>query len=86
MGKLLISLIRFYQRAISPYLGKRCRFYPTCSVYAIQALQQHGFFKGLWLTLRRVLRCHPFHPGGVDFVPPVRNFNRSNQIEEALYE
>lgn len=71
MQKILISLIRFYQRAISPYLGRNCRFYPTCSVYAIQALQQYGLFKGLWLTLRRVLKCNPFHPGGIDHVPPV---------------
>lgn len=86
MQKFLISLIRFYQRAVSPYLGNNCRFYPTCSVYAIQSLQQHGLLRGLWLTLRRVLKCNPFHPGGVDFVPPVSSFNRSNQIEEALYE
>lgn len=70
MQRFLIILIRFYQRAISPYLGSNCRFYPTCSAYAIQALQQHGSLKGVWLILRRIAKCHPFHPGGVDHVPP----------------
>lgn len=64
-----ILLIRFYQLAISPLLGNRCRFFPTCSEYAVEALQRHGVFKGLWLSLRRVGRCHPWHPGGYDPVP-----------------
>ena len=76
MRKLLIALIRFYQSAISPYLGRNCRFHPTCSSYAIQALQQHGLVKGAWLALKRLLKCQPFHSGGVDFVPPASNFNR----------
>ncbi|MFC1467205.1 membrane protein insertion efficiency factor YidD [Verrucomicrobiota bacterium] len=86
MEKFLITLIRFYQRAVSPYLGRNCRFYPTCSAYSIQALKQHGSLKGLRLALRRVLKCHPFHAGGVDLVPPVSSFDRSKQIEEVLYE
>ncbi|MGP1486272.1 MAG: membrane protein insertion efficiency factor YidD [Peptostreptococcus stomatis] len=61
-----IGLVRFYQVVISPLKGPTCRFYPTCSQYSIQALKKYGFLKGLWLTLRRVSKCHPFHPGGYD--------------------
>jgi uncharacterized protein len=67
---LLIGLVKLYQWLISPLLGSRCRFYPTCSHYAIEALQQHGALRGSWLTLMRLGRCHPFHPGGFDPVPP----------------
>ena len=63
-------LIRGYQLAISPLLGPRCRFYPSCSHYALQALEAHGVLRGLWLTARRIARCHPWHPGGLDPVPP----------------
>jgi len=65
-GRILIILIRFYQKAISPYLPRSCRFYPTCSDYAIQAIQRHGISKGLGLALIRILKCNPFHPGGYD--------------------
>lgn len=65
----LIWLIRGYQLAISPMLGNRCRFFPSCSEYALEALQKHGLGKGLWLGLRRVGRCHPWCPGGYDPVP-----------------
>jgi putative membrane protein insertion efficiency factor len=65
----LIWLVRAYQYAISPMLGNNCRFHPTCSAYAVEALERHGPFKGLWLALRRVGRCHPWHPGGYDPVP-----------------
>lgn len=61
-----IGLVRFYQKFISPLKGPTCRFYPTCSQYSIQAFKKYGFLKGLWLTLRRVSKCHPFHPGGYD--------------------
>ncbi len=70
MKRLAIFLLRGYQYLISPLLGPRCRFHPSCSHYAIEALQQHGLLRGLWLTLRRLLRCHPWHPGGHDPVPP----------------
>lgn len=63
------SLIRFYQYVISPIIGPSCRFHPTCSAYAKQAYQRHGIFKGSWLTLRRLLRCHPWGGCGVDEVP-----------------
>ncbi len=65
----LVLLIRFYRLAISPWLGSRCRFHPSCSEYAIDALERHGLFKGLWLAVRRIGRCHPWHPGGYDPVP-----------------
>lgn len=68
--RALASPIRVYQRWISPALPPRCRFYPTCSSYALEALAVHGPAKGLWLVVRRVTRCHPFHPGGYDPVPP----------------
>jgi putative membrane protein insertion efficiency factor len=70
MKALLTALLRFYQIAISPMMGPRCRFYPSCSNYAIEALQVHGAAKGSWLTARRVCRCHPWNAGGVDPVPP----------------
>ena len=67
--KVLHGLIRGYQILISPLLGPRCRFHPTCSHYAADVIQQHGIRKGLWFSLRRLLKCHPFHPGGIDFPP-----------------
>ncbi len=69
LAKPLIWLVRAYQLAISPLLPPSCRFYPSCSQYAIEALQRHGPLKGLWLALRRVARCNPWHPGGHDPVP-----------------
>ena len=66
---LLIVPIRLYQWLISPLLGPRCRFYPSCSHYTIEAIETHGVVCGTWLGLKRVLRCHPGHPGGVDPVP-----------------
>lgn len=63
MKKLLLSLIRFYRRAISPLFPPCCRFIPTCSQYAIQAIEKYGAWKGGWLALKRFLRCHPFHKG-----------------------
>lgn len=75
--KTLIGLIRLYQLAISPLIGPRCRFTPTCSCYGIEALKTHGAVKGSWLTLKRILKCHPLHPGGNDPVPPKLN-NKEN--------
>lgn len=65
----LVLLIRVYQYAISPWLGPRCRFSPSCSSFAIEALQAHGLIRGGWLAMRRVLRCNPWHSGGYDPVP-----------------
>lgn len=69
MAGFFIFLIRCYQHTISPLLGSRCRFYPSCSRYAAQALQTHGMLAGGWLSLKRLARCHPLHPGGEDPVP-----------------
>ena len=69
----LVFLIRVYQRFISPFLPPSCRFYPSCSAYAVEALTVHGALRGSWLALRRLLRCGPWHPGGLDPVPPRRS-------------
>ncbi|MCS6763271.1 MAG: membrane protein insertion efficiency factor YidD [Candidatus Protistobacter heckmanni] len=66
----MLGLIRAYKLAVSPYLRKNCRFYPSCSDYAAQAIAAHGPAKGSWLAARRICRCHPFSEGGVDPVPP----------------
>ena len=66
---MLVLLVRGYQVAISPLLPPACRYYPTCSHYAVEALERHGAWRGGWLALRRILRCHPFRPGGYDPVP-----------------
>lgn len=71
MRAVLRALIRAYQLCVSPLLGPRCRFYPSCSSYALEALATHGAMRGSWLTLRRLGRCHPWHPGGFDPVPAV---------------
>lgn len=67
---LFVGILRGYQLLISPMLGPRCRFYPSCSNYAIEALRVHGAVRGSWLAARRVGRCHPWHAGGLDPVPP----------------
>ena len=72
-AKGVVLLIRLYQQAISPWLGQRCRFHPSCSNYCIDALQQHGMVFGLWLGFKRICKCHPFHPGGCDPVPKRKN-------------
>jgi putative membrane protein insertion efficiency factor len=67
--KTLLLLIRFYQYAVSPHFPSSCRYVPTCSAYAYEAIQKHGVFRGTALALKRILRCHPFRPGGYDPVP-----------------
>jgi hypothetical protein len=69
MRWLALKFIGFYQKLISPVLPMACRFYPSCSEYAKQAIGKYGFLKGCWLALRRVSRCHPLNPGGIDPVP-----------------
>ncbi|ACO76214.1 membrane protein insertion efficiency factor YidD [Laribacter hongkongensis] len=69
MSRIVLALIRFYQLAISPWLPPRCRYQPTCSQYAIEAVQKHGALKGGWLALRRIGRCHPWGSSGYDPVP-----------------
>ena len=72
IDRLLILALRGYKRIISPLLGPRCRFVPSCSEYAMQAIARYGALRGGWLALRRVARCHPLHPGGIDPVPEPR--------------
>ena len=69
MRTIITRVIRLYQRYVSPFLGASCRFYPSCSSYAGEALEKHGVLRGGWLSVTRLCRCHPFHPGGVDPVP-----------------
>ena len=69
MRAILVSLIKLYQYLLSPWVGNHCRFYPTCSEYAKTAIENHGVLRGSWFAGRRLLRCHPWHPGGADPVP-----------------
>ena len=69
MKRLLLAAIRGYRYALSPWWGNQCRFSPTCSDYAAQAVEEHGALRGTWLALRRVARCHPWHAGGFDPIP-----------------
>ncbi|UJF31277.1 membrane protein insertion efficiency factor YidD [Paenibacillus hexagrammi] len=69
MKKMLQIPIHVYRKFISPLKPPTCRFYPTCSQYALEALELHGACKGSWLTVKRLCKCHPFHPGGIDYVP-----------------
>ena len=72
VSRVLLVLLEGYRRWISPLLGPRCRFAPSCSAYAAEAVRVHGAAVGSWLAVRRIARCHPFHPGGHDPVPPAR--------------
>lgn len=69
LKKIALFLIKFYQRYISIFLGKNCRFEPTCSAYTYEAIETYGILKGVYLGIKRILKCHPFHPGGYDPVP-----------------
>lgn len=69
MSRTLLALIAGYKRCVSPLLPRVCRFYPSCSTYAAEAIERHGPWRGVILTVRRITRCHPFHPGGYDPVP-----------------
>ena len=69
MKKIFIAIIKIYQKIISPHTKPSCRFYPTCSSYGIEAIEKHGAFKGMGLTVKRIIKCHPFHSGGFDPVP-----------------
>jgi putative membrane protein insertion efficiency factor len=74
--------IRLYKRFVSPWLPQACRFEPTCSVYAAEAIERHGLY-GVWLAVRRILKCQPFHPGGFDPVPPARQGRSPNRDDVA---
>ncbi|RLQ22052.1 membrane protein insertion efficiency factor YidD [Seongchinamella sediminis] len=73
MRRFLITLISCYKVLLSPFLGNNCRFHPSCSSYAQQAIAEHGVLKGSWLAIRRLSKCHPWHEGGIDPVPPCRH-------------
>ncbi len=78
--KILLRCIRLYQRLLSPLLGECCRFYPSCSQYALQALERHGGLRGGWLAVKRIGRCHPWHAGGEDPVPPAAPISVSDAL------
>ena len=76
MRWIIIQLIRGYRYLLSPWLGSHCRFHPSCSCYALTAIERHGALRGSRLALGRLLRCHPWHPGGIDEVPPPGTYHR----------
>ena len=80
-ARVLVALIAGYRRFVSPLLAPRCRFEPSCSAYALGAVREHGALRGSWLAVRRVARCHPFHPGGLDPVPPGTRRGRLSRPE-----
>ena len=81
--RLMVLLIRGYALLISPFLGNNCRYYPSCSAYTQEAIERHGALRGLWLGIKRISRCHPFHEGGYDPVPPARHEARTGSSRDA---
>lgn len=79
MKHLILLLIRGYQKFISPLLPRNCRFYPTCSAYAATAIERFGVVRGGWLAIKRICKCHPFHEGGVDYVPKTLPHHKHHQ-------
>ncbi|MDT2045115.1 membrane protein insertion efficiency factor YidD [Priestia aryabhattai] len=77
LAKIMLSIIKVYQKVISPLTPPTCRFYPTCSHYGVEAIKRFGAFKGGWLTIKRISKCHPFHPGGMDPVPEKEPVNKN---------
>lgn len=79
MKYIFIGIIKFYRKSISPLTPPSCRFYPTCSEYGLEAIRRFGAFKGGYLTIKRISKCHPFHPGGVDLVPEKKVKNKRSE-------
>ena len=77
------ACIRAYQLLLSPFIGNQCRFHPSCSQYALEAVDRHGVMKGTWLAVRRLGRCHPFHPGGFDPVPEKATFSGDELVPQS---
>ncbi|MCU7881046.1 MAG: membrane protein insertion efficiency factor YidD [Candidatus Thiodiazotropha sp. (ex Lucinoma aequizonata)] len=69
MRRIIIFLIKLYQIILSPFVGQHCRFYPSCSTYSLEAVEKHGVMRGMWLSIKRISRCHPWHEGGIDLIP-----------------
>ncbi len=89
MKKILIFIVKVYQWTISPYLGSCCRFYPSCSHYALEVLERFGAFQGSWLSIKRICKCHPFHPGGFDPPPlttPMKKRENKKQCGKKLFK
>ena len=84
MKYVLIALLKAYRFAISPLYGQVCRYHPTCSAYALEAVQSHGALRGTWLAMRRVARCHPWAAGGFDPVPAPKNRRSSTHMSSSL--
>ena len=82
MRRLLIILISCYKACLSPFMGNNCRFYPSCSCYAETAIKNHGVITGSWLAARRLARCHPWHPGGIDFVPDPVSEKKADKLSD----
>ncbi|MCC2313514.1 membrane protein insertion efficiency factor YidD [Cellulomonas xiejunii] len=82
---VLLGLLWVYQRVVSPLTPATCRFYPSCSQYAVIAVRRHGALRGVWLAVRRLARCHPWNPGGVDDVPPARSTHHSHDAATAAH-
>ena len=81
MKKMLLALFKLYQLVISPLKPPTCRFYPTCSHYGIEAVSKFGALRGGWLTIKRIVKCHPFHPGGLDYVPDEWPKKKKNEAD-----
>ncbi|RXZ78290.1 membrane protein insertion efficiency factor YidD [Paenibacillaceae bacterium] len=86
MRKTLQLPVRFYRKYLSPLKPPTCRFYPTCSAYALEALETHGALKGTWLSISRICKCHPFHPGGFDPVPEAPEHKRKPDLADQAEE
>jgi putative membrane protein insertion efficiency factor len=82
MRRFLLTGIRLYQWTLSPLIGRSCRFHPTCSCYASEAIETHGALRGTWMGAKRILRCHPWHAGGYDPVPPADTPAGSGVVRE----